>query len=44
MRDFMETLRSSGVVTGGPPPLSQTDRAAFADALDRFVARRGTPR
>ena len=38
MRDFMETLRSSGMVTGGPPPLSQTDRKAFADALDRFLA------
>ncbi|MCU0935539.1 MAG: YaiI/YqxD family protein [Gammaproteobacteria bacterium] len=40
MRDFMETLRSSGVMTGGPPPLSQADRKAFADALDRFLARR----
>jgi hypothetical protein len=39
MRDFMETLRSSGVMTGGPPPLSQADRKAFADALDRFLAR-----
>ncbi len=44
MRDFMETLRSSGVVTGGPPPLSQADRKAFADALDRFLARRGAGR
>lgn len=44
MRDFMETLRSSGVVTGGPPPLSQTDRKAFADALDRFLARQGAIR
>jgi len=40
MRDFMETLRSSGVQTGGPPPLAQSDRKAFADALDRFLARR----
>ncbi len=44
MRDFMETLRSSGVVTGGPPPLSQADRKAFADALDRFLARRDAGR
>lgn len=38
MRDFMETLRSSGVETGGPPPLSQSDRMAFANHLDRFLA------
>jgi len=37
MRDFMETLRSGGVVTGGPPALNQTDRKAFAGALDRFL-------
>ena len=39
MRDFMETLRSSGVMTGGPAPLAQSDRKAFADALDRFLAK-----
>jgi len=39
MRDFMETLRSGGVVTGGPPALNQTDRKNFAGALDRFLAR-----
>lgn len=38
MRDFMETLRSSGVQTGGPPTLNQTDRKRFADQLDRFLA------
>ena len=37
MRDFMDTMRSSGINTGGPPPLSQTDRKAFADHLDRFL-------
>ena len=26
IRDFMETMRSSGVQTGGPAPLSQADR------------------
>jgi hypothetical protein len=41
MRDFMDTLRSSGVTTGGPPPLAQAERKAFADALDRLLARRG---
>ncbi|PIE25317.1 MAG: DUF188 domain-containing protein [Neptuniibacter caesariensis] len=39
MRDFMETLRSSGVETGGPAAFSQADRQAFANALDRFLAR-----
>lgn len=41
MRDFMDTLRASGIHTGGPPALSQTDRKAFADRLDRLLARRG---
>ena len=39
MRDFMETMRASGEHTGGPPPLSQTDRKAFADQLDRLLSR-----
>ena len=39
MRDFMDTLRSSGVETGGPSLLSQSDRKAFAGQLDRFLAK-----
>jgi len=39
MRDFMDTLRSSGIQTGGPPALSQADRKAFAGQLDRWLAR-----
>lgn len=39
MRDFMDTLRSSGIQTGGPPPLNQTDRRNFANELDRLLAR-----
>lgn len=39
MRDFMDTLRSSGINTGGAPPLSQGDRKAFADELDKFLAK-----
>ena len=39
MRDFMDTLRSSGIQTGGPPPLDQGDRQAFANQLDRWLAR-----
>jgi uncharacterized protein YaiI (UPF0178 family) len=37
MRDFMETLRSSGVQTGGPSSLSQGDRKNFADHLDKWL-------
>ena len=37
MRDFMDELRGSGVMTGGPPPLSQTERREFANALDRYL-------
>ena len=39
MRNFMEELRGSGVNTGGPPAFSQADRQAFANQLDRFLAR-----
>ena len=39
MRDFMDTMRASGIDTGGPPPLSQGDRKAFADHLDRLLTR-----
>ena len=38
MRDFMDTLRSSGIDTGGPPALSQKDRMAFANHLDKYLA------
>jgi len=37
MRDFMDTLRSSGVNTGGPPPLGQSERQHFANNLDRLL-------
>lgn len=39
MRDFMESLRSSGVDTGGPPTMSQADRKAFADHLDKLITK-----
>ena len=39
MRDFMETLRGSGVDTGGPASFSHSDRQAFANQLDRLLAR-----
>lgn len=37
MRDFMDTMRSSGVQTGGPPPLGQREKQAFANNLDRLL-------
>ena len=39
IRDFMDTLRSSGINTGGPPPLSQRERQEFANHLDRIIAK-----
>ena len=39
LRDFMDTLRASGVDTGGPAALSLADRRAFANELDRFITR-----
>jgi uncharacterized protein YaiI (UPF0178 family) len=39
IRDFMETMRSSGIQTGGPSTLSQTDRREFANHLDRIIAK-----
>ena len=40
VRDLMDELRGSGVVTGGPPAFGPRDRQAFANALDRLLARR----
>ncbi|WP_416885963.1 YaiI/YqxD family protein [Marinospirillum sp.] len=39
MRDFMDTMRSSGVHTGGPAALSQADRREFSNQLDRILTR-----
>ena len=39
IRDFMDTMRSSGVQTGGPPPLGQKEKQAFANNLDRILAK-----
>ncbi len=41
MRDLMESLRASGIDSGGQAPLSQADRKAFADQLDKLLARNG---
>jgi hypothetical protein len=39
MRDFMDTLRASGINTGGPPAINQRDRQEFGNSLDRFLSR-----
>jgi uncharacterized protein YaiI (UPF0178 family) len=39
LRNFMDDLRGTGVATGGPPALGPRDKAAFANALDRFLSR-----
>jgi len=38
MRDFMDTLRASGINTGGPSALNSRDIQAFANQLDKFLA------
>ncbi len=39
MRDLMESLRSSGIDSGGQAPLNHGDRKAFADQLDKIISR-----
>ncbi|MAC70809.1 MAG: DUF188 domain-containing protein [Gammaproteobacteria bacterium] len=38
MRDFLDTMRSSGEHTGGPAAFSNGDKKQFADQLDRILA------
>lgn len=38
MRDFMDSLRATGIETGGPASFSQSDRQSFANQLDRFLS------
>lgn len=40
MRNFMDSLRSSGVETGGPNGFGQRERFKFANELDKFIASR----
>ena len=37
MRDFMESMRSSGIQTGGPSALSSSDKQKFGNHLDRWL-------
>ena len=41
-RDFMDELRSTGAITGGPSPLSKVHLQAFANQLDRYLTRHAT--
>ena len=36
-RDLLSELRALGQASGGPTPLSQADRQAFANRLDQFL-------
>ena len=37
IRDFMDSLRTTGVDTGGPKPYGTREKQAFAAALDRLL-------
>jgi uncharacterized protein YaiI (UPF0178 family) len=39
VRNLMEQIRSSGQITGGPPPLDNSDKTRFANVLDRWLQR-----
>lgn len=43
MRDFMDTMRASGVTTSGPPPMGTAERNRFASHLDQWLHRRRQP-
>jgi uncharacterized protein YaiI (UPF0178 family) len=40
IRDFMDTMRSSGIQSGGPPPLGPKEKQQFANQLDQLLAMR----
>ena len=44
-RDLLTNLRSTGEITGGPPPLKKSDRSRFLQTLDEIIQsiRRGQP-
>ena len=37
IRGFLDSLRSSGVETGGPSALSPRDKQAIANSLDQLI-------
>ena len=40
MRNLMDELRGNDLVTGGPAPFGTKDKQAFANQLDRLLAKR----
>lgn len=40
MRDFLDTMRASGIQSGGPAAISESEKRAFANRLDSYLARR----
>ena len=43
MRNLLEELRGSGMVSGGPSALTHSDRQAFANQLDQFLTKYAKP-
>ena len=41
VRDFGESLRSTGIETGGPPPFKAIHKQKFSNGLDRWLTRQG---
>jgi Uncharacterized protein conserved in bacteria len=41
IRDFLETMRSSGIQSGGQAPFGQLEKQKFANQLDRWLAKGG---
>lgn len=39
VRDFLDTMRASGIQTGGSAPMSQGERQLFANNLDKLLAK-----
>lgn len=39
VRHLMEELRSTGQISGGPPPMGKVEQQKFANALDRFLTK-----
>jgi len=39
VRNMLDEMRGAGIQTGGPAAFSASDRKAFANQLDRFLAR-----
>lgn len=39
IRDFMDTMRSSGIQSGGPPPMGNREKQEFSNNLDKLIAK-----